>query len=54
LFPGPWELQVHAQNSAALEFWASCLPALSSGDPKLARIHAADGSRFQYSFVATS
>lgn len=53
LLPGPWELQVHAQNSAALEFWSSCVPAQSFGNPRVTAIHAADGSRFQYNFVVS-
>ncbi len=31
LFPGQWELQVHTQNTAAIQFWVSCIDT-ESGD----------------------
>ena len=49
-FPGAWELQVHARNSAALEFWASCIEAVVQEPPTPTEIYAADGKRVQYNF----
>jgi predicted acetyltransferase len=42
-FPGQWELQVHAGNAAALQFWASCAK-VETGEAPQVTVHGA----FQY------
>jgi predicted acetyltransferase len=49
-FPGPWELQVHARNSAALQFWKSCAEAEARETPQVSELQTADGSRLQFNF----
>ncbi len=49
-FPGQWELQVHARNSAAVQFWASCVAAATSEPPHVREVQAKDGRRVQFNF----
>jgi predicted acetyltransferase len=49
-FPGSWELQVHARNTAALRFWTSCIEASAQEDPELTEVETVDGKRFQFDF----
>jgi predicted acetyltransferase len=49
-FPGAWELQVHARNTAALRFWTSCIEASSQETPQVTVVEAPDGKRFQFNF----
>ena len=49
-FPGPWELQVHAQNSAAVLFWHACTEAAASEAPQVHDLQAPDGRRIQFNF----
>ena len=49
-FPGKWEFQVHARNSAALEFWASCAEVAAGEAPRVHEIEGPDGRRMQFSF----
>ncbi len=49
-FPGQWELQVYAQNSAAVQFWESCLEAVTSEPPKGREMEGRDGRRIQFHF----
>jgi hypothetical protein len=49
-FPGQWELQVHARNSAAVQFWASCAEAEAGEAPQLREVQAPDGRRVQFGF----
>lgn len=51
-FPGSWELQVHARNSAAVQFWASCIEASAEEPPVMEEIATADGRRSSSSFVS--
>ena len=50
-FPGQWELQVHARNSAAVQFWESCAEAATSEAPQVCEVQARDGRRVQFSFL---
>ena len=49
-FPGQWELQVHARNSAAVQFWEACIEAATSESPQMHKIQAQDGLRVQFNF----
>jgi len=49
-FPGRWELQVHARNSAAVSFWAACAEAVASEAPQVHDVEAPDGPRIQFNF----
>ena len=49
-FPGQWELQVHTRNSAAVQFWESCLEAVTSEPPKVREVQGRDGRRIQFHF----
>jgi predicted acetyltransferase len=49
-FPGQWELQVHARNSAAVQFWTSCAEAEASGTLQVHEIQGPDGRRIQFGF----
>ena len=49
-FPGQWELQVHTRNSAAVQFWESCLEAVTSESPKVREVQGRDGKRIQFHF----
>jgi predicted acetyltransferase len=49
-FPGAWELQVHARNTAALAFWSSCIEAAVLEPPVVTKVQAADGNRVQFTF----
>jgi predicted acetyltransferase len=49
-FPGQWELQVHARNSAAVQFWAACAEAETGEAPQLREVQAPDGRRVQFGF----
>lgn len=50
-FPGPWELQVHAHNEAAVRFWSACIASEACDAPRITEVHASDGRRFQYNFT---
>lgn len=50
LFPGQWELQVHKRNTAAIQFWVSCIEAETSDNLQLQEIVANDGRRLQFDF----
>jgi len=50
LFPGRWELQVHKRNTAAIQFWVSCIEAETGDAPQLQEINANDGRRLQFDF----
>ena len=49
-FPGEWELQVLAQNSGAVQFWASCAQLAASEPPEVREVQADDGRRLQFNF----
>lgn len=49
-FPSAWELQVHARNTAAVRFWASCIQALAQETPQVTEVEAKDGKRLQFNF----
>ena len=49
-FPGQWEVQVHARNSAAVQFWASCVEAEAGQAPQVHEVQALDGRRIQFNF----
>jgi predicted acetyltransferase len=49
-FPGQWELQVHARNSAAAQFWSACAETETGEAPQAREVHARDGRRIQFSF----
>lgn len=49
-FPGAWELQVHARNTVALRFWASCVETSTQEPPQVTEVEAEDGKRFQLNF----
>src|SRR5262245_11270895 len=49
-FPGDWELQVHAQNAAAVHFWKSCAGSAASAAPRVCEVQANDGRRVQFNF----
>ena len=50
LFPGQWELQVHARNTAAVRFWESCIETEANGNPQPREVKASDGRRLQFNF----
>jgi len=47
---GPWELQVHARNAAAVSFWAASIREVARDPRPPIEIHATDGRRFQFNF----
>lgn len=49
-FPGQWELQVHSRNSAAVQFWESCLETVTSEPPQVQEVQGRDGRRIQFHF----
>ncbi len=49
-FPGAWELQVHTRNSAARQFWMSCVEGVAHETPEIREIEANDGWRLQFNF----
>ena len=49
-FPGAWELQVHARNGTARQFWTSCVENVADGSPEVRKIETDDGPRFQFNF----
>jgi len=49
-FPGAWELQVHTRNSAARQFWMSCVEGVAHETPEIREIEANDGRRLQFNF----
>ena len=49
-FSGEWELQVHARNSDAVRFWASCVQAETSEPPQVQELQTEDGRRLQFNF----
>ncbi len=50
-FPGNWELQVYLRNSAAVQFWGSCIEAATGQTPQAREVQADDGRRVQFNFV---
>jgi predicted acetyltransferase len=50
LFPGQWELQVHTRNTAAIQFWLSCIETETGDNPQLQEIKDSDGRRLQLNF----
>ena len=48
-FPGQWELEVQARNSAAVRFWAACAEAETGEAPQVNEMQGADGRRIQFS-----
>jgi len=50
LFPGQWELQVHARNTAALQFWTLCIETEANENIQFQEVKASDGRRFQFNF----
>ena len=51
-YPGAWELQVHARNTAALSFWAASIREVARDPRPPLEIHARDGRRLQFNFDA--
>ena len=49
-FPGQWELQVHTRNSAAVQFWESCIKAVAGELFQRREIQTRDGWRVQFHF----
>jgi predicted acetyltransferase len=49
-FPGQWELQVHTRNSAAVQFWESCLKAVAGELLQRREVQGRDGRRIQFHF----
>ncbi len=49
-FPGQWELQIHTRNVAAVQFWESCIKAVTSGPPQVREVQGRDGRRVQFNF----
>jgi predicted acetyltransferase len=49
-FPGPWELQFHAQNRAAAQFWTLCAEKTATEVPKVSEVQSRDGRRIQLNF----
>ena len=49
-FPGQWELQVYTRNSAAVQFWESCIEAIASELLQRREIQIRDGWRIQFHF----
>jgi predicted acetyltransferase len=50
LFPGQWELQVHARNTTAVRFWESCIESGAKENLKVREVKASDGRRLQFNF----
>lgn len=49
-FPGQWKLQVHTRNSAAVQFWESCIKAAASELPQRREIQTRNGWHIQFHF----
>lgn len=49
-FPGAWDLQVHAHNTGAVRFWASCVEVAARQAPRVMEVEAEDGKRLQFTF----
>ena len=49
-FPGKWELQVYTQNSAAVQFWESCIKAVAGELLQRREVQGRDGRRIQFHF----
>ena len=49
-FSGQWELQVHTRNSTAVQFWESCIEAVTSEPPQVREVQGRDGKRIQFDF----
>ena len=49
-FPGQWEMQVHTRNSAAVQFWESCLETVASEPPRVREVQGRDGRHIQFHF----
>ncbi len=50
LFPGSWELQVHARNSNAKHFWSECIATYAVNPPRISEVQARDGRRLEFHF----
>lgn len=50
LFPGSWELQVHARNSHAKHFWLACIATSAINLPQIIERQAHDGHRLEFRF----
>jgi predicted acetyltransferase len=50
-FPGDWEIQVYARNSAAVRFWSLCAEAEAREAPSVTEVYSDDGRRLQYNFT---
>ncbi len=50
LFPGQWELQIHARNTGAVRFWTSCIETVAIDNSHLHEVKASDGRRLQFNF----
>jgi len=48
-FPGQWELQVHARNTAAVKFRSACAEAETGEAPQVQEVQGEDGRRIQFS-----
>jgi predicted acetyltransferase len=51
LYPGNWELQVHARNKAAILFWEKVIPLKTKDKPFVSEIASPDGKRIQFRFA---
>ncbi len=49
-FPGQWELQVHTRNSAAVQFWESCIRDVAGELLQRQEVQGRDGRRLQFHF----
>lgn len=49
-FPGKWELQVHARNTGALDFWTTCIRKAATEPARVRDITSADGRRVEFVF----
>ena len=49
-FPGQWEVQVHARNSGAVQFWTLCAEEVATEAPQVRELQANDGRRIQFNF----
>jgi predicted acetyltransferase len=49
-FPGQWELQFHAKNLAAAQFWMLCAGETATEVPKVSKVQSPDGHRIQLNF----
>ena len=52
-FPGAWELQIHARNNTARQFWTSCLDDMADKSPIVREVDTRDGKRLQFNSLIT-